>query len=33
VNLVPLSITDDRDFDFMDPRLKDEADLVITVKK
>jgi hypothetical protein len=28
-NLVPLSITDDRDFDYIDTRLKGEADLVI----
>jgi hypothetical protein len=28
-DLVPLPITDDRDFDYVDPRLKDEADLVV----
>lgn len=31
-NLVPLPITDDRDFDYIDPRLREEADLVITGK-
>lgn len=31
-DLVPLPITDDRDFDYVDPRLKEDADLVIKVQ-
>lgn len=31
-SLVHLPITDDRDFDYLDPRLKDEADLVIRIR-
>jgi len=31
-DLVPLPITDDRDTDYVDPKLKEEADLVISGK-
>lgn len=31
-DLIPLPITDDRDFDYVDPRLREEADLIIHVK-
>jgi len=31
-NLVPLPITDDRDLDYVDPRLRDEADLIVSGK-
>lgn len=30
-NFVPLPITDDRDFDYIDPQLKNKANLVLGV--